>query len=87
MARTVRITVDSQELLTPAQSGELSNLYEKVGHFFFLEQPDAQIKTDDLPKIQLDEGEKSLSMRLRAVLYVCWQQYQPTPDFEVFYRG
>lgn len=87
MARSVRITVDTQENISSEQLAELFSLYEKIGWFFFLNAPDTEIKTADLPKIQLDDGEKSPSMRLRAVLYVYWQQYQPTPDFEMFYRS
>lgn len=30
--------------------------------------------------------EKSPSQRLRAVLYIYWEQYMPTKDFEEYYK-
>lgn len=96
MARAVRITVDTNELLTPPQIGELFALYEKVGWFFFLESPEARIDTSTLPAIRLEAGERSPSERLRSVLFVFWDQNVrgkkelspggPTVDFEIFYR-
>lgn len=86
MARFIRLTIDTQETLTPAQKAEMFDLYERVGYFFFLDQPNTQIKTDDLPEIQLEDGEKSPSQRLRAVLFIFWQQRGLKDDFELFYR-
>lgn len=31
-------------------------------------------------------AEKTASQRLRAVLYIFWEQNKPTEDFEVFYQ-
>lgn len=86
MAKFVRLTVDTQETLTPGQKSELFDLYESVGYFFFLQQATVTIKTDDLPEIHLEDGEKSPSQRLRAVLYIWWQQNGSKDDFELFYR-
>ncbi len=74
MARAVRITIDTQESLTPDQTSELFALYEKLGHFFFLEKPDVKIDTSTLPEIRLEAGEKSPGQRLRAALYIYWEQ-------------
>ena len=87
MSKFVRLTIDTQETLTSPQKSELFDLYEKVGWLFFLDKPEAKVRTDDLPEIHLDEGEKSPSQRLRAVLYIWWQQKtDKSQDFELFYR-
>lgn len=86
MTRHARIIVDTQELITPEQLAELFALHEKVGWFFFLDKPEAVIDTAKLPDIQLEDGEKSPSQRLRAVLYIWWQQNGSKDDFELFYR-
>ena len=86
MAKFVRLTVDTQETLTAEQKSELFDLYESVGHFFFLKSADVKIKTDDLPEIHVEEGEKTPSQRLRAVLFIYWKQKGIKDDFELFYR-
>lgn len=88
MSKFVRLTVDTQETLTPEQKSELFDLYESVGYFFFLKQATVTIKTDELPEIHLDQdaGEKSPSQRLRAVLFIYWKQKGSKDDFELFYR-
>lgn len=43
-------------------------------------------QVDDLPKEQAEENQKTASQRLRATLFVLWQQQGSTGDFEVFYR-
>lgn len=70
MSRYVRIVFDTQETLTPEQKAELFDLYDNVGWMYFLQAPDTKVKTEDLPEIHLEEGEKSPSQRLRATLYV-----------------
>lgn len=91
MAKSLRITVDTQETLTPESMAKLFTLKDKVGWFFFAEHaeklPDT-IETAELPDLQLDEmaGEKSPSQRLRAVLFIYWKQKDSKDDFELFYR-
>jgi hypothetical protein len=80
MAKFVRLTVDTQETLTPAQKSELFDLYEKVGYLFFLDKPNTTIKTDDLPEIHLEEGEKSPSQRLKSVIYVYGRDVRKIPE-------
>lgn len=94
MARCARIIVDTQETLTPAQLAELFALHEKVGYFFLFEDPSRmQVDASKLPAIQLEEGEKSPSQRLRATMYVFWDQNVRgrkadaySTDFELFYK-
>jgi hypothetical protein len=87
MSRGIRLTVDTQEDLTAEQKAEVFNLYENLGWFFFLKEPTAVIKRDELPEIRLEKGEKSPGQRLRAALYVYWEQRtDKKDDFELFYR-
>ena len=87
MARYARIIVDTQENLTVDQLSELFAQHEKVGWFFFLAKPEVKITSEMLPEIRLEEGEKSPSQRMRAVLYVYWQQKtDQSQHFELFYR-
>lgn len=89
MAKSLRITVDTQETLTPESMAKLFTLKDKVGWFFFAEQAEklpTTIDTIDLPEIHLEDGEKSPSQRLRSVLYIYWQQTKNKDDFELFYR-
>jgi hypothetical protein len=86
MARSVRITFDTQETLTANQKAELFDMNEKLGYLFFFDKPEATINTADLPAIPLEDGEKSPSQRLRAVLFIWWQQNGKKDDFELFYR-
>ena len=93
MSRYVRIVFDTQETLTPEQKAELFDLYDQTGWVYFLKAPDAEIKTEGLPEIQLEQGEKSPSQRLRGALFVFWDQNVRgkkndaySIDFELFYR-
>ena len=45
-----------------------------------------QFSLTDLPKEQAEDKQKTPSKRLRAVLFVLWQQEGSNGDFEVFYR-
>jgi hypothetical protein len=87
MARYARVVVDTQETITPEQLAELFALHDKVGWFFCLNKPDDKINREELPEIHLEEGEKSPSQRLRAVLYIYWQQNtDQKQEFELYYR-
>lgn len=94
MARSVRIVVDTQEVVTPEQMAELFKLYEQVGWFFFLKNATVEIDPLTLPDIKPEEGQKSRAVRLRGVLYRVWeQQHKDNPkslyanDSEVHYNA
>lgn len=88
MSRYVRVVFDTQETLTADQKAELFDLYDKAGWMYFLPAPDSEIKTENLPEIQLEEGEKSPSQRLRSTLFVWWKKNKEgVLDFETFYRS
>ena len=84
--KTVRLTVDCQEML-PEYMTELFKLQGEMGWFYFHEQPIKEIDTSNLPDIKLDRDEKHPSTRLRGAIFVLWEQTKPGQDFEVFYRS
>lgn len=83
-----KITVDTAEL-TPQQMTELFWLKGKSGWMVF--KPN-EVTPEDIPEIEadLEAGAKSPAARLRAVLYVLWEQQadkKAYPEFELFYRA
>lgn len=83
----LRLFVDTQEL-QPEDKAAVMNFHKKQGYFIFAEQYD-QINLEDvkdLPKIEVEEGERHPSIRLRAVLYVYWEQKKLTGTFDSFYK-
>lgn len=81
----LRLQVDTQEL-GPEDAGKVMMLRNRLGVFVFAEQ---NISVDDiknLPKVELEEGEKAPSSRLRAALYVYWDQHKVEEPFDIFYR-
>lgn len=40
----------------------------------------------DMPKEQAEDKNKTVSKRIRAILYILWQQEGSQGDFELFYR-
>jgi len=43
-------------------------------------------QVEDLPTEQAEENQKTSAQRLRATLFILWQQRGKVGDFEVFYR-
>lgn len=90
MAKSLKITIETQETLTPETMAKMFTLKDKVGWFWFAEDAKAipeTIDTKDLPDVVLEEGQKSPSQRLRASFYVYFDQLgKPGGDFESFYR-
>lgn len=61
----------------------LTKLHGQFGYLLF--QPN-QFSVDDLPTEQAEDKNKTPSKRLRASLFVLWQQEGKKGDFENFYR-
>jgi hypothetical protein len=79
----LRLSFLTNEMSLPEQM-EAMTMHDKFGYLLFSPNP---ISVSDMPKEQAEDRNKSPSKRLRAVLYVLWQQTQPKDsDFEVFYR-
>lgn len=84
--RTVRLQIDVQEM-PPEVMSDLFSLNDKLGYFFFKENFFNEIDTANLPKLVIDENEKSPSTRLRNVLYVLHKQNKGEDhDFDAYYR-
>lgn len=45
-----------------------------------------EVQVEDIPKEQAEENQKTSGQRLRATIFVWWQQQGGQGDFEVFYR-
>lgn len=61
----------------------LTKLHGQFGYLLF--QPN-QFSVEDLPTEQAEDKNKTPSKRLRASLFVLWQQEGKKGDFENFYR-
>ncbi len=86
--KTVKLVVSTQEL-KPNEATELFKLINKAGYFLFKEN---EIFFEDIPleDAKIDDNEKSVSQRLRSVLFV-WHKQQTekgkrTDTFNTFYR-
>lgn len=84
---TIRLTVDCQEM-SPEREAELLRLKRKSGWFFFLESPEAEIDTRQLPDMSMLDGakEKTPSQRMRAVIWRHWERTDKAVSFDQFYR-
>jgi hypothetical protein len=83
--RGIRVQIDTQEL-TPEYGALLFSLKDSFGYFTFTERP---IEADEVevPEYVPDfKNEKSPSQRLRAVLYLMWQNTDKKISSEQFYR-
>lgn len=86
--RSLRIVFDSQENLTDEQMAKIMALHSKIGWLAFLPE-DRKIDALDivsLPQITWEKDEKSPGQRLRAALFIYWQQNKHTKTFSTFYE-
>jgi hypothetical protein len=81
----LRLFVDTQEIGSE-DAGKVMMLKDKLGWFVFAEQGILEEDIKNLPKIELEEGEKAPSARLRATLYVYWEQHKIAEQFDIYYR-
>jgi len=81
----LRLQIDTQEI-HPTDAGKVMELRNKLGVFVFVEEDIKPEDLKDLPKVELEEGEKSPSSRLRATLYVYWDKHKTSQPFDIFYR-
>ncbi len=83
---TIKLIVSCQEM-KPDQEAILMGLRNKVGFFMFKESAFVEADIVDIPEQAEFKGEKPMSVRLRSVLYVMWEQKgKPTTTFDEFYR-
>lgn len=81
----VKLIVHTQEL-QPQDKAELMNLHNKIGWFVF---SDTGISEEDIPDEPVEfEGQKTLSERLRNVLFRLHEKQGGKPeDFEAYRIG
>lgn len=81
----IRIIADTQEITDPETKQEIFGIHDKAGFFYFKE---VDFTPDDIevPDIPIQRDEKSPSQRLRAVLYLLWNQSKTTLGYEQYYR-
>ena len=83
--QTIRVQVDLNET-SPEQIAELFRLKGGYGHFLFAEQA-REIDTSNLPKIVLEEDERSPATRLRGSLFRLHEKNGgKREDFDGFYK-
>lgn len=81
-----KITFETQENPPPAIMDYFARKKDSLGHLLFAVQEIELENLENLPEIKQDEG-KSLSQRLRNVLYIYWQQNKkPKGTFQRFYE-
>ena len=83
----LRIQVDTQENLSPEEKSRCMDMHEKTGWFVFAER---QIQPEDLiklPELKPTDEIKTPSQRLRAIIFVMWEQNnEGFKDSESHYR-
>ena len=72
------VKAESQEEIPPSLTSKMMYNVGKFGYLCFLagEKPPDALDVVDLPEIAYDKEEKTHSQRLRATLFVSWQQEQ-----------
>lgn len=81
----LRLFVDTQEV-GPEDKGLIMGLHKKLGWFLFAETQIAEEETLNLPEIKLEQGQKTESQRMRAVLFLVWQKKGKQGMFDDFYK-
>jgi len=74
----------STQELTPADMGKLQDLNGAFGWLVFKQN---ELQPDDIPKEVAEEKSKTPSRRLRATIFVLWEQGGRQGDPEAFYRA
>ncbi len=87
---TIDVVFNTQEM-GAAETAALFSMRAKFGQLAFISQEialtDTQLDELDIPESSPEfKGDKSPSQRLRAVLYVLWEQDGKRGEFETFYR-
>ena len=81
--KSLRLGFITQELGL-VEKAEAMSMHDQFGHLLFSPNP---ISESDIPKEQASDKNKTPSKRLRATLFVLFQQTAgPEADFEAFYR-
>lgn len=83
---SVKLEIETWEL-KPSDFAIMGELMNRSGFMAFQETEFSPEFTLDIPDLKPEfKSDKSVSQRLRNVLYVYWQQLGETEDFDTFYR-
>ena len=82
----IKIHTNDVATFTQEELAQLMKAYEKQYWILFAEQPMKKEDIDTDAEV-VDKGQKTPSERLRAVLYIMWEQKGKTDDFESYYRS
>jgi len=82
----LRLQVDTQELASEDMAA-VFQLKGGMGWFYFHENPIKEVDTKSLPPIKLEKGQKTPSERLRATMYVFWEQNKVAESFDSYYTN
>lgn len=77
------VRFSTQEL----SDNDVLELKRHQGSYGWLLFKENEFTVDDLPKERAEDTSKTPSKRLRATIYVKWQQEGSKGDFEAFYRS
>lgn len=83
MDKSIALRFETQELSTEAFA-DIDTLHQVYGWLVFKE---SEIQDEDIPTETPTDETKTPSQRLRAVLFVWWQQSRSELPFDVFYRN
>jgi len=78
----MRVGLHTNEM-TNDEKNELQKYFQQFGYILF--KP-TEFQNSDIPKESIEDKTKSPSKRLRAVLYIWYQQSGSKNDFEILYR-
>ena len=82
--RTIKITFQTQEM-SPEDAADCMRLNQSFGWLIFAPENAGQVTIPDEPPPEF-KNTKTPSARMRAVLFVYWQQLGGEGGFETFYR-
>lgn len=86
--RSVTITVETDQELQPAEAAALQHMLMTSGIFGFVMSEDSQLLDDlEAPEEILPLGKKSISQRMRDVLYRLWEFHGSTGSFNDYYNN
>jgi hypothetical protein len=82
----VSMRYHTQEI-SPAGMAQAMEYYQQFGWLLFAPEQ-RELEEVDIPKekVQAEYAGRTPGQRLRAVLYVRWEQSKTTKDFETYYR-
>jgi hypothetical protein len=82
----LKLRIDTQENVSPEVRAKIMMMVDKLGYFTFAARLIQPEDIADLPELKREEDGKSPAQRLRATLFVLFNQEKPEGGFELFYQ-